>query len=173
MSKNYWILTLILIGGSISLLATLFLLPKKTTQVSNTTKNQNTTAPTPAEILPPISIDAPIVISANINYLLNGKITEIKTIPQGFELVTDITTPNIPQFIVCITCSQQTQIYGNFINGQRQVNYNMLTTGQNVRINVSYNLKTKEWTTNRVNIQDRLTLPTSPPRTQQGTSSAR
>lgn len=149
-------------GVSISLLRTFLLLPNNTTKPL-TSKQNNIPEPTPGEIHLPISSDASSVFYASVVYTLGGRLIEIKTIPEGFELITDIQTPNIPKFTVCTTCNQPTPIFGNFTNGFRQINYDMLKIGQNVRIVASYNLRTKDWVTNKVTIEDKITLPTNTP----------
>lgn len=177
MSRNYWLITLILIGGSISLFATIFLLPKNSPPKSSATTQNAPVNSTPAEVLLPINIDASSVFAASVVYTFDGNIQSINTIPTGLELITNISVPSLPAFIVCITCNQQTQVYGMFKKNMLRVNYAELSPNQHVRIVASYNLKTKEWTIPRVNIMEQLTLPTSPPRnpsnTPAATSSAR
>lgn len=167
MSRNNFYIAIGLIGSTFILLMLILFLPKNSSKKSVQPNQATTIIPSPTtQIKMPVDIHDSSVSSISVVYTFTGSITEINPVPEGFEVITNITTPNIPRFTICITCSQPTQVFGTFENGLRQANASMLAVNQKVRITAAYNLQTKEWQINRISILDMLTLPTSPQGTQ-------
>ena len=97
----------------------------------------------------PVNINAPAVRDAKITYAFRTTIQEIKDVLGGKEIVTNMKTGNIPQFII----SNQTSVYIIGDNGETQASsVSSLSVNQIVLIVASFDLKNNTWTIERVSI---------------------
>lgn len=84
----------------------------------------------------------------SIYYFLQGKLRETRTLPEGIELVTDITGEEIPLFIL----TDKTIIVFNTDGQQTPATTSDFTPNQEVGLNMLYDLNKKTWTTRKVHI---------------------
>lgn len=126
--------------------------PTLPTPLPSPTRNSSSIVQPDGIIVPPVDLESDSVINASLSYTFSGTIVEIKNVPEGLELITDIAERGVPRLIVCITCNQPTTVYFNDKGKFTQANFADLKVEQEVRVLTSYDLKSRQWTTQRINI---------------------
>ena len=105
----------------------------------------------------PINLNNKSVSAISISYFLRGNLKEVKSLPEGLELVTDITGDGIPQFIA----SDKTTVVFNTDGVQSPANVSDLKPSQKLGINMFYDVKKKTWSLIKVHIS--VTTPAPAP----------
>lgn len=122
--------------------------PSQLTKPATESQQTSTQASSNTIIGPTISLKNEPLKAASINYFLWGKLREIRTLPEGIELVTDITGDGIPSFVV----TNNTIIVFNTDGQQTPATTSDFAPNQEVGLAMNYNLNKKTWTTFKVHI---------------------
>lgn len=152
MSKSSFYILVALIGATVLFTAAFFFLNNSSKKGTSTTEKGEKT------IVSPLDYTNRKITAAVLSYTFNAKITKIDVYQNYSKIETDSTIPDLPELRVL----QRTRVNIQSKNRSILANRQQLKEGQNVRININYGMRNKQWSIRFIDIIDPNFSPPAP-----------